>query len=167
VITSLRYHGEWEGPGDDRHNLAAGYSLHAATKILDSDFVYTRHEWNAHYDFRRGRSTLGLSIESGVIGGRAPLYERFVAGNSYYLRGWNKYDIAPVGGDRAALGMVDYTYRWFHLFYDNGAVWNRGEPINVKHSLGAGVKVKLFSLAVAFPLQSGHTEAVVMAGFLF
>lgn len=85
------------GSGVDRHDLTAGYNLHAATRILDSDYAYARHAVDVTYRFRRDQNTVVLRLEAGRISGRAPLYERFVAGNAQLLRGWNKFDIAPLG----------------------------------------------------------------------
>ena len=51
-----------------------------------------------------------------------------MAGNSYYLRGWNKYDIDPIGGNRLVHNSVEYRYGPFQAFYDAGAVWDSGQP---------------------------------------
>ena len=56
--------------------------------------------------------------------GRAPLFERFVLGNASTLRGWNKFDLDPLGGDRAVHGSIDYRYRFVTVFYDTGVLWN-------------------------------------------
>ena len=61
------------------------------------------------------------------ISGRAPLFERFVLGTSSTLRGWNKFDIDPLGGDRMVHNTLEYRYRMLEVFYDTGAVWNRGQ----------------------------------------
>ena len=43
------------------------------------------------------------------MNGRAPLFERFTLGDSRTLRGWSKFDVAPVGGSRVAHGSLEYT----------------------------------------------------------
>ena len=90
-----------------------------------------------------------------------------MAGNSYYLRGWNKYDIDPIGGNRLVHNTVDYRYGPFQAFYDAGAVWDSGQPATPRHSVGVGFKESIFSLALAFPMKSGHVEPVVMIGMIY
>ena len=62
-----------------------------------------------------------------MITGRAPLFERFVLGNSTTLRGWNKYELDPLGGNRMVHNSVEYRYGVFQVFYDSGAIWDSGE----------------------------------------
>jgi outer membrane protein assembly factor BamA len=87
-----------------------------------------------------------------------------VLGNSSTLRGWNKFDVQPAGGDRMVHNSVEYRYRVLYVFYDSGAVWIRDEPPAVRHSIGAGLRHGIFSLALAFPLRDGRMEPVVMLG---
>lgn len=164
VVTSLRYSGNWEGSGSDKHYLEAGYSLRAASRTLDSDFAYARHFWSASYRFRRDRNNVLLRFQGGRISGRAPLFERFAAGNATTLRGWRKYTLEPAGGDRLAVGSLEYRYRVFAIFYDTGAVWRRGESPEQKHSVGLGLSRDGFFLAVAFPLKYGRAEPIFMVG---
>ena len=167
VVTSLRYHEGWEDSGAGRHDLAAGYNLHAATNLLDTDFVYARHVWDASYRFHSGRNEVVLHFEAGRLTGRAPLVERFALGDSRTLRGWNKFDFTPTGGDRMATGSVEYSYRVVRIFYDTGSVWNHGQSSDVKNSLGVGLKKGGFQLAVAFPLKAGRVDAIFIAGMNF
>src|SRR5205823_5014213 len=97
----------------------------------------------------------------------APLFERFLLGDSSTLRGWNKFDLDPAGGSHVVHGSVDYRYRVFQVFYDTGAVWDRPEDRKQKQSVGAGFKKEGFQLAVAFPIRSGHMEPVFYAGLNF
>jgi outer membrane protein assembly factor BamA len=101
---------------------------------------------------------------AGIISGRAPLFERYVLGTSSTLRGWNKYDIDPLGGDRMAHNSLEYRYRMFEVFYDVGAVWTRGQPAVPRHAVGAGLRQGGFSLAVAFPVRENRVEPVFMVG---
>jgi outer membrane protein assembly factor BamA len=101
------------------------------------------------------------------LGGHAPLFERFALGDSATLRGWNKFDLDPVGGSRVIHGSIDYRYAFFHAFYDTGAVWDRTQDREQKQSAGVGFKVEGFQLAVAFPIRAGHTEPVFLAGMNF
>lgn len=170
AIAGLRYHQRWNNPGSTRQELDAGYSLRAAGSVLASDFVYTRQTWHVRYSVRHEQNSVTADFLAGRITGQAPLYERFVLGNAGTLRGWNKYDLDPLGGDRVVHGSVEYGYRWLQAFYDTGAIWNRnGEP-DQKQSIGAGIGKsgkEGFLLAVAFPLRSGHVEPMFIAGFNF
>ena len=167
MVNTLRYHRLLEGSDALKQALDAGYSLRAATKILGSDFAYVRHHWDAGYTFTRDHNTVLVSFVGGVIIGQAPLFERYVLGNSSTLRGWNKYDIDPLGGSRMAHGSVEYRYRYFQIFYDAGAVWDRGEAITPHSSAGVGLRKDGFSVAVAFPIKDGRVEPVLIAGMNF
>ena len=164
LVTSLRFHRQVEDSDANKHDVDAGYTLRAATRALDSDFVYVRHLAQARYDFKRGNHEVSDEVLAGSISGQAPLFERFVLGNSSTLRGWNRFDIDPAGGDRVMHNTVDYRYRWFEVFWDTGAIWSRGEPAVQRHSLGAGFREGAFFLAVAFPVKYGRVEPVFMVG---
>lgn len=164
VIVTLRYDRLLEDSGPSKHRLEAGYCLRAATRTLDSDFVYTRHTWDFGYTLWHGNHNLSERFQAGAISGNAPLFERFVLGNSSTLRGWNKFDLAPLGGSRMAHNSVEYRYRAFQVFYDAGAVWTRGQDATPKHSAGAGVHFGDFALLVAFPIRNGRVEPVFIAG---
>jgi hypothetical protein len=167
VVNTLRYHRTLEDSYIQKQVLDAGYSLRAATNLLGSDFAYARHRWNLAYTFTRGRNTLLVTFVGGFIAGRAPLFERYVLGNSSTLRGWNRYDIDPTGGSRVAHGSVEYRYRYFQVFYDAGAVWDRKQDPAPRNSVGVGLRKDGFSLAVAFPLKDGRVDPVFIAGMNF
>jgi len=166
LVTTLRYHERLEQT-DSQQDIDAGYTLRAATRMLGSDFVYVSHFGGLHYRLTHGKHQLLDEVSIGEITGRAPLYERFVAGNSYYLRGWNKYDLDPIGGNRLAHNTVEYRYGPFQAFYDTGAVWDSGQPVIQRHSVGVGIKESIFSLAVAFPIRAGHVEPILMMGMIY
>ena len=166
LISTLRYHRRL-ADSEYQQDVDAGYTLHAATKLLDSDFVYTSHAVGLHYRVVHGKHQLMEHVQAGTVSGRAPLADRFVGGNSYYLRGWNKYDIDPIGGNRLVHNSVEYRYGPFQAFYDAGAVWDSGQAATPRHSLGVGFKESIFSLAVAFPVRSGHVEPIIMLGMIY
>jgi hypothetical protein len=174
VINTLRYHQRWEGSDATNQELDAGYSLRAATKMLGTDLAYTRHAVNVRYDYRHDHQSVEVALVAGVIFGQAPLFERFVLGNSTTLRGWNKYDIDPLGGNRAVHGSVTYGYHIMRVFYDAGAIWDHGTSPQPRHSVGIGISSGLglfqkgaFLLAVAFPVRQGHADPVFIAGMNF
>ena len=165
MVATLRYHRRLEG-SDNQQDLDASYSLGAATRILGSDFVYTSHTWGGRYQFTHGKHVLSDAFAGGAITGRAPLDDRFVMGNSIYLRGWNKYEIDPLGGNRMVHNTVDYHYGLFRIFYDTGAIWDQGQAAVPRQSLGVGLRESIFTLAVAFPVRSGRVEPVFMMGVI-
>ena len=166
LISTLRYHQRLP-ESEFQQDVYADYTLRAAAKLLDSDFVYTSHLAGLHYRVAHGKHQLMEQVVAGTISGRAPLSDRFVAGNSDYLRGWNKYEIDPIGGNRLVHNTVEYRYGPLQAFYDAGAVWDSGQPATPRHSLGVGFKESIFSLAVAFPVKSGHIEPIVMVGMIY
>ena len=174
VVSTLRYHQRWgsasgapQGKNEGEHDLRASYSVRAGTHFLESDPVFARHEAQAHYRFRRGHQDLSIGFLAGKISGLAPLFERFVLGNAETLRGWNKFDLDPLGASHIAHGSIDYVYRGFLVFYDTGAVWDRPEEREQKQSLGLGCRKSGFQLAVAFPARSGAVNPVFYAGMNF
>jgi outer membrane translocation and assembly module TamA len=147
--------------------VRASYSVRSGTHILESDPAFTRHLVEARYRFRRRRTDLSVGFLAGKIIGAAPLFERFTLGNAETLRGWNKFDLDPLGGSHMAHGNIDYSYGGFLVFYDTGAVWDRPEQREQKQSVGVGCKKGGFQLAVAFPVKSGAADPVFYAGMNF
>ena len=151
-----------------RQNLSASYGLRTATRALDSEYVYTRHSITANYALAKGRNLFAAHFQGGTITGTAPLFERFSFGNSTTLRGWNKFDVAPLGGARAAHGTLEYRYRWFQLFYDVGAVWDAGRSAPVRHGLGFGAATRDgFFASLAFPVRLHDVAPVFMLGIRY
>jgi outer membrane protein assembly factor BamA len=168
VVNTLRYHQRWGSAKEDiQQEAAASYSLTAATNVLGSDKVFNRHEAKARYKFRHGRQEVAVAFLAGLIHGDAPLYERFVLGNSETLRGWNKFALDPLGGSHVIHASIDYAYRVLQVFYDNGAIWTAPQDREQKQSVGVGLKKDCFQLAVAFPLRAGHIDPIFYAGMNF
>jgi len=151
-----------------RQRIDASYAIRSATRVMDSDFVYTRHAWHADYTLAHGRNRLDLRVIAGRITGRAPLFERFTLGNSETLRGWNKFDVAPLGGNRVAYASIGYRYAGFNVFYDTGAVWETGKPARARHALGFGYNEKNGAfLLLGFPVRLHGVVPVVTFGIRF
>jgi hypothetical protein len=132
------------------------YNLRTATRVLDSDFVYTRHFMSVTYSFTREPNELIASASYGLITGTPPLFERFALGNSYTLRGWNKFDVSPLGGTRTAYGMLQYRYRHLRVFYDVGTEWDENRFSPIRHGIGFGIinwPFKSMVVSLAFPLR--------------
>ena len=173
VVSTLRYHPRWGSAEDPRHpdepehEVDASYSIEAATHALHSDPVYTRHSVHARYKFHHLHNLLEIGFLAGRITGIAPLFDRFVLGNTATLRGWNKYQLDPLGGSHVVHASVDYNYRFVQVFYDTGAIWDLPQDRRQRHSVGVGLKKENFQLAVAFPIRAGHAEPVFFAGMNF
>jgi len=149
------------------------YSLRVATRMLGSSYAYARHLITARYEAKNGRHTFSSEFIAGSIAGNAPFFDRFVLGSSSTLRGWDRYDIDPVGGNRVVHNEVAYAYRLgegsVEGFYDAGALWHSDgghadKAAQLRHSLGIGYKQGIFVLTMAFPVCDGRIEPVFMAG---
>ena len=157
----------WRMSGDVRQKVEAAYRLRAAVDGLDSDLSYKRHFGQGRYQYDYGRSTAIASVSLGYISGAAPLFERFSLGDTTTLRGWNKYDLAPAGGDRMFHTSVEYRYSYIAAFFDTGSVWDRGTDSKIRYSTGFGVHSDNFFLTLGFPLNADDTSATFMAGVRF
>jgi hypothetical protein len=172
VVTTLRHRRRWQSSGSVAgHELDAGYSLRAATNLFDSDFVYTRHAIDASYSLRFGRQMVMMRALAGSMSGRAPLFERFALGDTRTLRGWNKFDVDPVGGSRVAHGSIQYQCRPVGVFYDTGSVWDRNRPVVARHSVGLTLALGALKdgpyITVAFPIRSGSITPLFMLAMNF
>jgi len=163
ALASVRYQDQVEG-SDLLQNIDAGYDVRMGTRALRSDMVYARHHWEFRYTLTRGKQVLIEEAMAGMIVGQAPLYERFILGNSSTLRGWNKYEIDPFGGNRMIHNTVEYRYGAFQVFYDSGAIWESGQTADGRNSVGVGVRQGPFMACVGFPLREGHIDPIFMVG---
>jgi hypothetical protein len=149
-----------------RHVIDADYSLRDASTSLESDFFYRRQWVAADYTLRVGRQSFGFQFQGGHISGLPPLFERFTIGNATTLRGWDKFEVAPLGGTRLAYGSLQYRYRPLELFYDFGSVWDEGQSADVKHSVGIGFAWRNgFFASLGVPLRYHGVTPVFMFGF--
>ena len=103
----VRFDTRWEQGAAD-HAVDAQFTVRSASETLESDFTYKRYFGQAEYAYQRSRHTVLASGLAGGIDGTAPLFERFSLGDSRTLRGWNKYDIAPAGGERVFHTSLEY-----------------------------------------------------------
>ncbi|MPZ21465.1 MAG: BamA/TamA family outer membrane protein [Luteitalea sp.] len=167
VVASIAYDQRWKQRRVDSQNLAASYEWRSATSELDSDLVYTRHVGQVDYQYERGKSAVIAGLAVGRITGRAPLFERFSLGDSSTLRGWNKFDIAPTGGDRMFHQSLEYRYRHIAWFLDTGSVWDPDAEMKVRFSTGFGYHTDNTFLTVGFPLNASEVTATFMMGVRF
>ncbi len=170
VVSTLRYHQRWGSDHDKSgrtQELNASYSLRAAIRALETDADFKRQMGQARYRFKRDHNTVDVGFIAGTINGNAPLWEKFVAGNATVLRGWNKFDLDPLGGSHIVHGSIDYGFHWLQVFYDTGAIWDTPQERAPKQSVGTGFKKDGFQVAVAFPIRSTRIEPIFYAGLNF
>lgn len=167
LTTAISYHRAIED-ADLPQTFDAVYGLRVATRALGSDFGYSRHRVHGRYQITHNRHTLDDDFTAGFILGRAPLFERFVLGTSALLRGWNRYEIDPLGGARLTHNSLEYGYRTnagtAQIFYDSGALWNAGDAPHVRHSVGCSFRKGVFLMAVAIPVRQSRVDPVFMVG---
>lgn len=166
AILSVGYEDRWER-ADVSQAVEATFAVRTAAETLESDFDYTRYFGRADYDYRWARHTVLASAMVGGISGSAPLFERFSLGDSRTLRGWDKYDIAPAGGDRMFHTSLEYRYRSLAFFLDSGSVWDDGFDVRVRLAAGLGIHSGPFFMTVGFPLNTDDVRAVFTTGVHF
>jgi outer membrane protein assembly factor BamA len=103
----------------------------------------------------------------GAIDGRAPVLDRFVLGNTQTLRGWNRYEIAPLGADRVIHFSADGRYSFVRAVYDTGTIWTAGRPKVLRHSAGLGFVISGITAMVAIPIRSSSIEPIFLVGMNF
>jgi hypothetical protein len=165
-VFQVRFDNRWE-QGRTDHAIDSQFVVRDAADSLESDFAYTRYLGQAWYSYRRSKHTVVASGMAGAIDGAAPLFERFSLGDSRTLRGWNKYDIAPAGGDRVFHASLEYRFHGFGFFLDSGSVWDNGADARVRVAAGFGYSNDPFFMTVGFPLNTDDVRAVFMTGIRF
>ena len=165
AIGSVRYKQQWGESSKPVHEAGATFTVRAATTALESDFTYERYVAEGDYRFQRGKQGVLLSGMAGSISGAAPLFERFSLGNSRTLRGWDKYDISPAGGDRMFYTSAEYSVRALSLFLDGGSVWDAGTQKKVRFSTGVSFSPGPVFFTLGFPINTDEFRAVFTMGF--
>lgn len=150
------------------HQIEGHYDVRVVSRVLGSTYAYARHMVAAKYDIKAGRHHVTESFTGGSIAGNAPMFDRFVLGTSSNLRGWNRYQLDPLGGSRVVHNELSYTFHVGHksveTFYDTGALWQMEKPAKLRHSTGVSYRQGVFVVTMAFPLRAGCVEPVFMAG---
>lgn len=165
AYTSLRLMRRWKGLAHSR-TFEAEYELRVGAEALGGDFAYRRHLASAAWRHEDRAHVLSASVMAGWIHGRAPLFERFVLGNSRTLRGWSKWDVAPLGSDQVAHASADYSYRQFRIVYDAASSRAFGEARKLRQSVAVGYG-RGFGFLIGFPLRNGQFEPMIMLGMNF
>jgi len=154
--------------GTIQQRIEGRYSLRVATRAFGSTYAYARHMISFKYEAKSGRRVASDEFIAGAITGQAPFFERFVLGSSSTLRGWDRYELDPLGGTRVVHNESTYGYkigeRTIEAFYDVGAVWQPGWQTPFRQSVGVGYKQGVFVVATGFPIHNGHITPMFMAG---
>ena len=107
-----------------------------------------------------------------------PIYERYYAGGTYTIRGYNERKVGPIdpvsedpiGGEATAIFNLEYTFALNEFlklatFFDTGNVWRKVEDFgsgDLKSGVGFGVRVKTpvgpVKLDYGFPLNNEPGE---------
>jgi outer membrane protein assembly factor BamA len=142
----------------------AAFGVRAGSRALESDLAYTRYLGQGWYRYGWGRHRVQVTGIAGGITGNAPLFERFSLGDSVTLRGWDKYEIAPAGGDRVVHSSIEYGFRGLSVFLDVGSVWDDGTEREIRVSTGLGFHAGPAFLTIGIPLNTDNLRAVVSLG---
>jgi Omp85 superfamily domain len=164
AVASIGYDRRWKDRFDAAHHVEVSFGVRAGSHELESDLDYRRYLGQGSYRYDFGRHHVQATGMAGGITGHAPLFERFTLGDSTTLRGWDKYDIAPAGGDRMFYSSIEYRYTGLALFLDIGSVWDDGTERQVRVSTGLGFHGGPVFLTVGFPLNTDNLTAVVALG---
>jgi hypothetical protein len=167
AIGSLGYDETWQTASGASHRVDAAFTVRAGSETLESDLVYRRYVGQATYVFRMRRHRVFVAGMGGYISGDAPLFERFSLGNTQTLRGWDKYEIAPIGGQRMFHTSVEYRYRGFGFFLDSGSVWDEDLAKRVRFATGVTFHPGPVFFTVGVPLNTDHLTAVFAMGLRF
>jgi outer membrane protein assembly complex protein YaeT len=159
---ALHYH---RSTADSTVNARRGYTLDArleqAGRVLQGDyeFVETILEGRA-YAALGDRAVVAVKARGGSIGVprgdnlKVPFYRRYWLGGSTSLRGWGRFDVAPlfqglpVGGHTMAEASAEVRVPVWRdlsavLFADAGNVWNNAWDFNLgdlRYDVGPGLR---------------------------
>lgn len=170
LVNSLRYR---RVRGDVENGRMTVTGLLGLANGIGGAYSFERQEARGGAEYHRGASRLTVDFIGGALRGEAPFTERFAAGNTQTLRGWNKFEIAPLGGNRLVASSVEYGRSLkgkleASAFVDSGSIWNRGTAPAARVSAGCGLRTRDgFFFYVAFPLREGRVEPLIMTGATF
>ncbi len=166
-IGFIRFHNQWKTDSGLGQRLNASFTTRAGASALQSDLVYQRYVVDGHYAVGSDRQQVVVSAMGGSISGDAPMFERFALGDTRTLRGWDKWAITPVGGDRVFATTLEFRYRAVDIFLDSGSVWDSGQQNHVRFSTGVSFTPGPVFFTLGFPLNTNEFHAVFAMGFRF
>ena len=169
AIGSVRFNQRWKP--------ASGVQPRSRSRVHACEPERTRSRATSCTSATSGRRTtcsrsrkhrVFVSSMFGGITGDAPLFERFSLGDSRTLRGWDKYDIAPAGGDRMFHASAEYRYRGCSPCSSiPDRCGTRVPRQRVRFSTGFGFTPGPVFFMVGFPLNTDEFRAVFTMGIRF
>ena len=194
VIVGVRF-GISRDLTDDRFNPSTGRSYSASLEPVGGDDTFAilrgTHTWfkTLHEDLADRKTVLSMKLHGGAILGDAPPFEKFYAGGSSSIRGFDYRGVStrglqrnvplpekkdPIGSDwillanaEVSVPMVGDTLSWL-LFVDSGVIDSGG----YRASIGTGIQLMIpqwfgpvpmrFELAVPF-MKDGDDETQVFS----
>lgn len=163
----IKFHNQWQADSGMKQRLDASFTTRAGASSLQSDLVYQRYFMRADYAIGSARQQVIVSAMGGAINGDAPMFERFALGDSKTLRGWDKWAITPVGGDRMFSTTLEFRYRIVGMFLDSGSVWDTGAVKQLRFSTGVSFNPGPAFFTLGFPLNTDEFRAVFTMGIRF
>ena len=148
---------------DAKRGYAASLHLEHAGNFLSGDFNYFEISGEGRYYLSvANRAVVALRVRAGSIDGTGateadsvPFYKRYFMGGSTNLRGWGRFDVAPLTEGGNPIGGYSFTVFstelrvpiWRSLggvlFLDGGNVWSNPLDFNYKdlrYDIGPGIR---------------------------
>jgi outer membrane protein assembly complex protein YaeT len=146
---------------DARRGYAASVHLEQAGKFLQGDFDYYQASGELRmYRTLGTRAVIAAKVRAGSIDGigadaTVPFFKRYFLGGATNLRGWGRFDVAPLSG--AGLPLGGHSFMDFStevrlpiignfggvVFLDGGNVWANSWDINLgdlRYDVGPGLR---------------------------
>jgi outer membrane protein assembly complex protein YaeT len=146
---------------DARRGYVAAVHLEQAGKFLGGSYDYYEATAEARVYQSLGRVVLAAQARAGSIDAwgnaeiRVPFFKRYFLGGASNLRGWGRFDVAPLSGFGLPIGGHTFTNFsvearvpiWGNLggvlFLDGGNVWEKAWDFNVgdmRYDVGPGLR---------------------------
>jgi len=170
-----------------------GYRASASVEqagAMGGDYTFTkfvldgRRYWTVTRDVLDRRSILAFHGRLGFIPNEAPIFERFYAGGTGTMRGFEFRGVGPregstpIGGDFVALAAAEYQFPIFEknlsgvLFFDTGTVERRITLTTWRAAVGFGIRFTVpffgpvpFSFDFGFPISKGDDDETEIFSF--
>jgi hypothetical protein len=163
----VRFQNQWRTESGLQQRVDVSFTTRAGASSLQSDLIYQRYFVRGDYAVGSDRQQVVVSAMGGGIDGDAPMFERFAIGDTRTLRGWDKWAITPVGGNRLFATSLEFRYRMVGVFLDSGSVWDSGTENRLRFSTGVNFTPGPVFFTLAFPLNTNEFHAVFAMGFRF
>lgn len=160
----------------------------------DKDFyrLQTGASYFVPFKFDELTTVLEIKAKTGIVkaygnSNAVPIFERYFAGGSQSIRGYNERKVGPVdantedpiGGEALVLGSIEYTVPIIEIlkaavFFDTGNVWSSADDYGsggIKSGTGIGLRIKTpigpINLDYGFPLNKEVGEDKKSGKFYF